>query len=1187
MAGAEPARKLDDQVYDQDGEQPVTRPDLKLVKNGGEGLSGSPENLSAAEKKPAKSSGDASPEIPDEEKSFYKPESSSPAANSGKSKLGSLLGTRRRKTIFGVGGTATIIGIFLFTFLSGPLEFIHIAQMLTMNHFGHQQDAGDMRMGALYRYMKTGDIGETRLGFLGSHMKTNMLADLEKIGLKPEFGHFTSLQGFEIDTANEESPYKGMSQDEVKAKLGTKGITDGITFDGENAHVSVKGYFKQRVAIKAMVGELGENKLSTAIGGRVLRKYFGVTWHPLKILDNKLNQKLADLYDQWAKNRDTQLSSGEEPGSADVAGAREEGPPDPNTGEPTTKPVDGATEGKISFSSTKAGKILSDIGTSKSLRITGGAAAAVGIVCLVRSMAENIGTVRNTIIIAPLIRMGMDAITVGNQIMSGQDVDMHELSVLSKQFNQLDSKGNVLSSWDQAKPIQAAQGNTGGTDIDPSIKENISGGLPLWLSWTNKVPEVSELCSGVGQAATGIFSITLGILSGGAISTVGGAIASYLVMPGLISKVSHMVAGDAVDVASSGAAWGNAIDYGARLAGNALALASGGVALTTGQVTQLNANQAAENQADFQSKSIAYRIFNPTDYRSALSKVIDNTSPSVTQNIAKMGTGLLNFGHIFSSIPKLFAGTAHANALVPYDYGFKEYGFSDADLNDPAVSDPYANADKAAALLNNDSTYGYTAKAQKCFGVTIANAPDEDGTSRWQVTHDQTNAPNPYDPDTGHYNNNDCIDAGNSNWKVIRFFILDSDTMASYACYNGDDQACSDVGYDSSSTTSATVSSSAAPLTSLNGHQLSATQSKWIKYIADNVVQLLPGNSSEQAAMAARVTWWSLKEGVLSLDNPLNYSNCGAGSDHRIAITATCPSGSAWQVGIAGVQPPSFSLSEVETVAQARHPGMSLKDILAEVAKSAGYANGSATYNTIVNSSGDLRKSLLLQDPATGFTFVDGPIQSGCINTTPWTNWCDVSSDFAPNQQVALMVINDLTAYFSGSSGSVASGTAQQLAQQILNNNNIDLKSYRTSVFDDVQAAAAGKPGTAGAMTSSTILQLIANVGKNHKVLVTAIQSNGQGHCNNTPKSGCPDDPHYNGDAVDFGSLDGHALIGRDQYSVEIIKLAESILPHGSRFGQDPKANSSCGTDIALAPGFSEVADTCNHLHVDVPKGTP
>jgi|GEM_PF-2033088 len=191
----------------------------------------------------------------------------------------------------------------------------------------------------------------------------------------------------------------------------------------------------------------------------------------------------------------------------------------------------------------------------------------------------------------------------------------------------------------------------------------------------------------------------------------------------------------------------------------------------------------------------------------------------------------------------------------------------------------------------------------------------------------------------------------------------------------------------------------------------------------------------------------------------------------------------------------------------------------------------------------------------------------------------------------SLLTSDDL-ADTTGSSGTTgpaptpSSGNAETIAQQILSNKNIDLTSFSPSVLQDVQDAAAGKPGTAGAMTSAAILNLIETVGQTHKVTITAIQSDGQGHCNNTPKSACPDDPHYNGDAVDFGSLDGVTITGRNPPAITIMKIAFPILPSGSGFGQN-----ECGpiysTNSELPDGDITFNDTCNHLHVQVPKGTP
>jgi hypothetical protein len=172
-----------------------------------------------------------------------------------------------------------------------------------------------------------------------------------------------------------------------------------------------------------------------------------------------------------------------------------------------------------------------------------------------------------------------------------------------------------------------------------------------------------------------------------------------------------------------------------------------------------------------------------------------------------------------------------------------------------------------------------------------------------------------------------------------------------------------------------------------------------------------------------------------------------------------------------------------------------------------------------------------------------------------------------------------------GSTSTASIGDPQQLAQEILANKNIDLSfvgSAGVSPKNDIEDAAAGKVGTAGAMTSAAILQLIATVGQNHSVSISAIQSGGQGHCNNTPKSACPTDPHYTGDAVDFDMLDGVSITGRNAPAITIIKIGEGIWPIGSGFGQE-----QCGPAAPLPSGWTTFDDTCNHIHMQVPAGTP
>ncbi|MDP3991602.1 MAG: peptidoglycan DD-metalloendopeptidase family protein [Candidatus Colwellbacteria bacterium] len=212
------------------------------------------------------------------------------------------------------------------------------------------------------------------------------------------------------------------------------------------------------------------------------------------------------------------------------------------------------------------------------------------------------------------------------------------------------------------------------------------------------------------------------------------------------------------------------------------------------------------------------------------------------------------------------------------------------------------------------------------------------------------------------------------------------------------------------------VKAVAAP-PALNGYQLSANQSKWVKYIAQEVVPFVG------ADVAARGTWWALKEGVLGSGNPIGYSNCGTGSGNTyIGFVETCPSGYAWQVGIAAVQVPNPSASEVISKAKSLHGGMSLKEIIAQVSISAGHPQGTPQYNTAVNSSGDLQKSLLLRDPATGFYFVNREVVNECINS--WLSWCNggwsPANQIATNQQVTKNVIAKLAAYYKEANSGAA-----------------------------------------------------------------------------------------------------------------------------------------------------------------------
>jgi len=199
----------------------------------------------------------------------------------------------------------------------------------------------------------------------------------------------------------------------------------------------------------------------------------------------------------------------------------------------------------------------------------------------------------------------------------------------------------------------------------------------------------------------------------------------------------------------------------------------------------------------------------------------------------------------------------------------------------------------------------------------------------------------------------------------------------------------------------------------VNGHTLNAREQQWMTYVADHVIPRLPGTAARKLEIASRTAWWSLKEGIFDTSNAPKYSNCNSASgDRLIGPLETCGAGRAWQVGLAAVQVPNHSLSELEGLARELFPDQSIDDVLAEAASAAGFAANSSTATAIIGSTGSLRKSWLLRDSAIGFTACerDEVVPECIVGNKGWcygTSW-DTTRWYAPNKPAAMRAIADI-----------------------------------------------------------------------------------------------------------------------------------------------------------------------------------
>lgn len=204
----------------------------------------------------------------------------------------------------------------------------------------------------------------------------------------------------------------------------------------------------------------------------------------------------------------------------------------------------------------------------------------------------------------------------------------------------------------------------------------------------------------------------------------------------------------------------------------------------------------------------------------------------------------------------------------------------------------------------------------------------------------------------------------------------------------------------------------------VNGYQLNATQDKWVRWLAQYTVPKLQGTRDQRLNVASRVAWWSLKEGVLDLANPFPFSLCNTSSgDVRIGPLDSCAPGRAWQVGISGIQAGTYSMTTVQNTTRTLHSTLTEAQVLAATASQAGYAAGTSTHNSIVSSTGDLRRSWLLRNHAVGVTLQEPIITNECVtNAYGWcygTGW-PTTARYAPNRTEALESIRELKAAMNG-----------------------------------------------------------------------------------------------------------------------------------------------------------------------------
>jgi hypothetical protein len=736
----------------------------------------------------------------------------------------------------GIAGLLIAGTLGTLTISSGPLKVLHFGQLLKNFHFSAQEDAGSDRMSKIARYIQNRNAPErSRLNRLGNTYADRIERRLNASGLESSYNKRGYGDGYVIDATrvpvdselgdivnqnwgtNDPDTINRNVADAVARKYGLDPARIAIDADGLIAiDSSDLGYFKNKNLIKATMVDAGLDGLGAGMRTRIMGKRAGITWHPMRKLDKKVHDTVDKRLAEWKKNRKEKLQNGETDITArspdngeDADGDGEPDPPDPDAVDAQADTEDTLRQGaeagdELATGSTEPDGAYSRLRSSTSLKVAGGVTAAIGIVCTLNALANNFDDVKYANVVLPMMRAGMEAISLSEQIMASLSSAPGEISDMSWEqlgfyADQLYQAATTLTNGDKtqdvpassafgAASVQAEQGKEiTGLDVPDEVK--LGDGENFLTEFFDEIPGIDGVCGATSSIIGQVVTLSIDFAGGPVSATVGLAFGT-LVLPQILDSIVNWLAGDPVNIINrSGAPYGGILNTGAKLAANDSFAAAGGRPLSGTESAQLKLHRIEKEKDRLGDRNFFARMFDVYDSGSLVAKTIDATPGSVQQGSQTLASMLANISGLVSS-PLSLASSVMGNSSVAaageYDYGFPDFGFSVEELNDNKYQNPFDNGNAALDILSGPNGQGYIDRAEKCFGIMLDASGD---------TVKSTDTPPNY---TDVVEDSSCSE-NSEEWTRIRFYIFDTQIMEAQACYEGDGESCANIGFSNSS----------------------------------------------------------------------------------------------------------------------------------------------------------------------------------------------------------------------------------------------------------------------------------------------------------------------------------------------------------------------------------------------------
>lgn len=671
-------------------------------------------------------------------------------------------------------------GIFGFSIIQGPMQFIHFSQLLQRFHFSRTEIFGNDRTTKVMLYALLGKGAERgRLGVLA-----NKAADkweqrlLNESGLRPVYDKTTRrFVGFEIVNQDKFREFLGDINERNNARLervmgrgaeitqagnrvtrgGNASGSDDIPANARIVNLRNVSSRDRRIAIRAIGQTTHTNKVVSGIGSRLLKKRGGVSFswlNPVRDVTDRAELRRGILK-EWAKKTKNGVNSK----ISNVGKLADEN---------TKQQLDRLNEAGTDPPEPGGGETVKNLRTI--LARSAGPALAAGAICTAKSFGDDIPEYKYTNNVLPMMRMGTAILSMGDQVRSNKNLSLEELSV----YSELLYDNETRTSWASARSIQGELGEEmTGPDLPTEAQLKNINDKPKLFDIIDSIPGIGPVCgayNAIGSIVPGFVSDITGFFVNLPLGVFGTSTEE------LTEQALAAVAGQSVDPFAKGAEFGNLVNVGAFMAGNDHAISMGGAPLTTQQVATLKTEQ---QEIEKHTKTIAQRYFDPYEANSLFGKIIWSIPTNFSQLTSSFSNPFKNLGNIFSST----SNTVTAQTVGGYDYGVPRYGFSLEEQLDPRFEDPYENAawvEPRLEELNNE--YG------ECFGIKIiisdAGISLENGAT---VNVFKT-------PDK-------CKQNGDETFLRYRFYIADTIAALSMACFEGDDEACSQLDANTSTAT--------------------------------------------------------------------------------------------------------------------------------------------------------------------------------------------------------------------------------------------------------------------------------------------------------------------------------------------------------------------------------------------------